>query len=162
MSGRRNRARITFLNSDGMLRISRDVVIKKAAENEFVALSSEPSGPGDVLTITFSTEDRRQTDRVRVIGRRPVVVDGVLKYTDVGQGHYHFNGSHQSWDTTQLAEGSHALRLTVYDASNRTDAGSSEGGSAGSDGNGGVGGSLLIFDASARGSVPEYHDPSAF
>ncbi len=80
MTGRRSRARITFLNSDGMLRISRDVVIKKAAENEFVALSSEPSGPGDVLTITFSAEDRRQTDRVRVIGRRPVVMDGVLKY----------------------------------------------------------------------------------
>ncbi len=80
MSGRRNRARITFLNSDGMLRISRDVVIKKAAENELVALSSEPSGPGDVLTITFTTEDRRQTDTVRVTGRRPVVVDGVVKY----------------------------------------------------------------------------------
>jgi hypothetical protein len=80
MSGRRNRARITLLNSDGMLRISRDVVIKKAAENEFVALSSEPSGPDDVLTIAFSTEDRRQTATVRVTGRRPVVVDGAVKY----------------------------------------------------------------------------------
>ena len=63
-----------------MLRISRDVVIKKVADNEFVTLGSEPGGPGDVLTITFSTEDRRQTDRVRVIGRRPVVMDGVLRY----------------------------------------------------------------------------------
>ena len=80
MSGRRNRARITLLNSDGMLRISRDVVMKKAAENEFVALSSEPSGPGDVFTIAFSTEDPRKTATVRVTGRRPVVVDGVVKY----------------------------------------------------------------------------------
>ena len=47
-------------------------------------------------------------------------VDGVLKYTDVGTGHYHYNGSHQLWDTTQLGEGLHALRLTVYDSGNRT------------------------------------------
>ena len=47
-------------------------------------------------------------------------VDGVLKYTDTGPGHYHYNGSHQAWDTTLLTEGTHALRLTVVDASNRS------------------------------------------
>jgi glucose/arabinose dehydrogenase len=47
-------------------------------------------------------------------------IDNVLSYTDVGPGHYHYNGSHASWDTTVLGEGTHTLKLTVYDASNRT------------------------------------------
>ncbi|HET7720261.1 MAG TPA: Ig-like domain-containing protein, partial [Acidimicrobiales bacterium] len=47
-------------------------------------------------------------------------VDSVLKFTDLGAGHYHYNGSHQSWDTTQLKEGTHNLRLTVVDANNRS------------------------------------------
>ena len=80
MSGRRNHSRITFLNSHGVLRISRDVVIEKAAGNEFVAVSSEPGGTGDVLTIAFSEKGHRQTDTVRVTGSRPILVDGVVKH----------------------------------------------------------------------------------
>src|SRR4030095_15910385 len=44
-------------------------------------------------------------------------LDGVLVYTDVNdQGHYHFDGEHQHWDTTTLTDGAHRLRMTVYDA----------------------------------------------
>jgi len=43
-------------------------------------------------------------------------VDGVLKYTDTTPGgHYHINGDHGRWDTTTLSNGSHTLRMTVYD-----------------------------------------------
>jgi glucose/arabinose dehydrogenase len=47
-------------------------------------------------------------------------VDGVLKYTDVGPGHYHYSGSHASWDTAELREGAHTLRLTVFDATGQS------------------------------------------
>jgi len=43
-------------------------------------------------------------------------VDGVLKYTDTSAGgHYHINGDHGRWDTTTLSNGTHTLRMTVYD-----------------------------------------------
>ena len=80
MSGRRNHPRVTFLNSRGVLRVSRDVVIEKAVGNEFVAVSSEPGVPGDVLTIAFSAEASRKTQTVRVSASRPVLVEGVVKH----------------------------------------------------------------------------------
>ena len=80
MTGRRNHPRVTFLNSRGVLHLSRDVVIEKAVDNEFVAVSSEPGVPGDVLTIAFSAEDNRKTQTVRVTASRPVMVRGVVKH----------------------------------------------------------------------------------
>src|SRR6185436_8901239 len=48
--------------------------------------------------------------------RAEFYVDGVLKYTDTAAGHhYHINGDHGRWDTTGLSNGSHTLRMTVYD-----------------------------------------------
>jgi regulation of enolase protein 1 (concanavalin A-like superfamily) len=46
-------------------------------------------------------------------------IDGALKYTDVGTGHYHYLGSHQTFDSTLLKEGSHTLKFSVFDTSNR-------------------------------------------
>ncbi|MBI3857013.1 MAG: PQQ-dependent sugar dehydrogenase [Planctomycetes bacterium] len=43
-------------------------------------------------------------------------VDGVLKYSDTAAGgHYHINGDHGRWDTTSLSNGTHTLKMTVYD-----------------------------------------------
>jgi hypothetical protein len=47
-------------------------------------------------------------------------IDGTLQFTDVGGGHYHFNGSHAAWDTTSLAEGGHTLKLVVFDSAGKT------------------------------------------
>jgi len=47
-------------------------------------------------------------------------IDNVLKFTDTGTGHYHFNGSHASFDTTTIAEGGHLLKLVIFDTSGRT------------------------------------------
>ena len=80
MSGRRNHSRVTFVNSRGVLRVSRDVVIEKATDHEFVAMSGEPSVLGDVLTIAFSTKGRRETQKVRVMASRPILVDGIVKH----------------------------------------------------------------------------------
>jgi glucose/arabinose dehydrogenase len=45
-------------------------------------------------------------------------VDGMLKFTDVKNSppdHYHYLGSHSSWDTTALPNGAHTLKMIVYD-----------------------------------------------
>ena len=68
------------MNSRGVLRVSRDVVIEKAADHGFVAVSGEPGVPGEVLTIVFSTTGSRETQTVRVTASRPVLVEGVVKH----------------------------------------------------------------------------------
>jgi glucose/arabinose dehydrogenase len=48
--------------------------------------------------------------------RAEFYVDGVLKYSDVNtSNHYHIGGDHLRWDTTTLTNGTHLLRMTVYD-----------------------------------------------
>jgi hypothetical protein len=80
MSGRRYHSRVTFLNSLGVLRLSRDVVVVRRAHNELVAVSSEPGVPGEELTIVFSAKDRRETEIVRVTASCPVLVNGSVKH----------------------------------------------------------------------------------
>jgi glucose/arabinose dehydrogenase len=44
------------------------------------------------------------------------IVDGVLRYTDSNtQGHYHFGGAHNLWDTTVLTDGAHKAKMAVSD-----------------------------------------------
>ncbi|HXX93891.1 MAG TPA: PQQ-dependent sugar dehydrogenase [Planctomycetota bacterium] len=50
-------------------------------------------------------------------------IDGVLVWTDPYDptvGHFHYMGHHASWDTTQLANGPHTLKMTVFDSNNLT------------------------------------------
>ncbi|MEJ7597560.1 MAG: PQQ-dependent sugar dehydrogenase [Kofleriaceae bacterium] len=49
--------------------------------------------------------------------RAEFYVDGVLRSTDVNTtGHYHYGGDHLRWDTTTLGNGTHTLRMAVYDS----------------------------------------------
>jgi glucose/arabinose dehydrogenase len=48
--------------------------------------------------------------------RAEFFVDGVLRYTDQNtQGHYHFGGAHNLWDTTVLTDGAHTAKMAVSD-----------------------------------------------
>jgi hypothetical protein len=48
-------------------------------------------------------------------------VDGVLAYTDTSAGqHYHINGTHALFDTTQYTNGPHTLRMRVTDTAGQT------------------------------------------
>ena len=48
------------------------------------------------------------------------MIDNVTRYVDLNdEGHYHINGNHNLWDTTQLANGDHVLIMRVYDALGR-------------------------------------------
>lgn len=80
MSGRRSHSRVKFGNARGVLRISRDVLITRETKDGFVAMSSEPGVPGDVLTIAVVTDKGRELEAVRVMASCPVVVNGFVRH----------------------------------------------------------------------------------
>ena len=48
-------------------------------------------------------------------------VDDVLRFTDTSrENHYHINGAHQLFDTTALSNGTHTLKMIVYDDKDQT------------------------------------------
>jgi hypothetical protein len=56
--------------------VSRDVVVERVLDDELVAVSHEPAIAGDVLTITFSVNQVRETVRVLVTASRLRLVNG--------------------------------------------------------------------------------------
>ena len=80
MSGRRTQSRVNVVNSSGVLRVSRDVVVEKIVDDAFVALSDEPGIVGDLLTIACSVNQVRETVPVVVTASRPRLVNGVVKH----------------------------------------------------------------------------------
>ncbi len=80
MSGRRRQTRVTFVNSSGVLRVSRDVIVEQSKYDEFVAVSSEPGVPGEVLTVAFCGKHHRKIVTVRVTASRPRLVNGRVKH----------------------------------------------------------------------------------
>jgi hypothetical protein len=80
MSGRRKHSRITLLNSPGVLQISRDVVVERATDNGWTAISREPGVVGEELRVVFPANGDRATERVRVTASRPMLIDGSVKH----------------------------------------------------------------------------------
>src|SRR5262245_33289132 len=80
MSGRRTQSRVNLVNSSGVLRVSRDVVVEGIVDDAFVAVSDEPGIVGDVLTIACCVNQVRQTVTVLVTASRPRLVNGVVKH----------------------------------------------------------------------------------
>jgi hypothetical protein len=53
--------------------------------------------------------------------RAEFFVDGVLIDNDINSGnHFHAGGAHQLWNTTALTDGSHLLRMRVFDTAGLT------------------------------------------
>jgi len=71
---------VNFVNSSGVLRVSRDVVVEKIVDDAFVAVSDEPGIVGDVLTIACSVNQARGLVTVLVTASRPRLVNGVVKH----------------------------------------------------------------------------------
>ncbi|MBA2480072.1 MAG: PQQ-dependent sugar dehydrogenase [Planctomycetes bacterium] len=74
---------------------------------------------GEVLSGRNAEFYGSATDDVGTV-RAEFRVDGVLTWTDLANpsdpNHYHAGGGHSAWDTILFSEGSHVLRMTVFDA----------------------------------------------
>jgi hypothetical protein len=79
MSGRRRHSRIRFSDSQGVLRISRDVIVRRGTGNELIALSGQAGVVGDVLTLAIAADDS-EVVRARVLCTRPIMVDGAMTH----------------------------------------------------------------------------------
>jgi MYXO-CTERM domain-containing protein len=76
--------------------------------------------PGEVV---FGTMAEFFGDGIDDVGtdQAEFLVDGVVGFTDPGSmNHFHFGGEHNRWDTTQYADGPHALMIRVRDTAAQT------------------------------------------
>jgi hypothetical protein len=79
MSVRRRQSRSEIVNAEGVMRVVRDVTVRRTERGELVALSAEAGISGEILTIHFASDGNTPVP-VRVIGSKPVMVDGSLRH----------------------------------------------------------------------------------
>jgi hypothetical protein len=79
MAARRRASRMDFVNADGVLRVLRDVVVRRTERDEFIAVASEAGVKGEILTIYFAADGNKPVP-VRVIDSRPTIVEGSVRH----------------------------------------------------------------------------------
>jgi len=90
-----------------------------AADQAPTATITSPLG-GQVLSGSAAEFFGDGSDDVGIT-KAEFLVDNVLRSTDVGTGgHYHAGGAHNSFDTTPYANGTHVLKMVVYDTAGQT------------------------------------------
>lgn len=79
MSLRRRDSRFDFVNTDGVLRVWRDVIGHRTAAGEYLVISNEAGVKGEHLTIYLASSTHRPIS-VRVLDSRPTIVDGSMRH----------------------------------------------------------------------------------
>jgi hypothetical protein len=79
MSVRRRDSRLEVVNAEGVLRVLRDVMVRRTDNAEFIAISGEPGVRGEVLTI-FLAKDGHAPFSVRVVDSKPTMVEGSVRH----------------------------------------------------------------------------------
>ena len=80
MSGRRSFQRFGVNNTDGYLRVIRDVAIWRGVGSEFVVISDEPEASGELLALEYVVNGSAISLQVCVIDGHPAVVDGKVRH----------------------------------------------------------------------------------
>ena len=79
MSLRRQDSRWDVFNSEGVLRVWRDVTGHRTAAGEYLVVSNEAGIKGEQLTMYLATRAQRPMS-VRVAESRPLIVDGSVRH----------------------------------------------------------------------------------
>ncbi len=99
------------------------------ATQSFSIVVTNDAAPAAVITqpaagsVISGTNSEFYGDGVDDVGtvKGEFFIDGVLAYTDTAAGgHYHINGTHALFDTTQYTNGPHTLRMRVTDTAGQT------------------------------------------
>ena len=80
MSGRRSDYRYDVMNTEGTLRVLRDVTVQHGNGEQFIAITDEPTSSGELLTLEHVENGEQLATQVCVIDSRLVVVSGSLRY----------------------------------------------------------------------------------
>lgn len=76
---RRRESRLEIVNAEGVLRILRDVVVRRTADGEFIVIGGEAGIRGEVLTIHVAADGNKPVP-VRVIDSHPTIVGGCVRH----------------------------------------------------------------------------------
>jgi hypothetical protein len=68
-----------MINGEGVLRVVRDVLVRRVEGDEFIAISGAAGRKGDVLTIYFAS-DCDSPVPVRVADSAPTIIDGAVRH----------------------------------------------------------------------------------
>ena len=63
---------------EGVLRVLRDVVVRRESDHEWIAIGREPAIVGEILMLDVEDDDVRLT--MCVIESRPIVIDGDMRH----------------------------------------------------------------------------------
>ncbi len=80
MSGRRVDQRYSVGHAEGVLRVLRDVTVRRGAANGFVVISTDAAGAGEVLVLERIVAGSVVGTEVRVVDSRPVLVNGCVRH----------------------------------------------------------------------------------
>jgi hypothetical protein len=81
MSGRRSHPRFAVATPwDGAVRILRDVVVNRTADDELLAISNTAAVVGEMQTLELMGGGYTAMVRVRVLDSRPIIIDGTVRH----------------------------------------------------------------------------------
>ena len=81
MSGRRSHARFAVASPwNGVLRIWRDAVVGRNADQELFAIAHTAAVAGEELSLHLHSDAASVAYTVRVVESRPVIVDGAVRH----------------------------------------------------------------------------------
>lgn len=79
--GRRSHSRFNFTpSSEGVLRVSRDVMVRLTAPGEAVAIARYAGVVGDLVALHFAEENSGAGFHAHIVESRPIMVDGNLRH----------------------------------------------------------------------------------
>ncbi len=78
MQGRRRHTRFSFVKSEGMLTVMRDIVVHTTETGEMLVIDVEPRTPGESLTIETISKGDVATIPVTVVACRPIIQGGTV------------------------------------------------------------------------------------
>jgi hypothetical protein len=79
MSARRREPRLEMINAEGVLRVVRDVLVRRSDGDEFTVISDVAARKGEVLTIYVASHGNSPV-AVRVADSQPRIVDGAVRH----------------------------------------------------------------------------------
>ena len=81
MSGRRSHPRYFVATPwEGTVRVLRAVMIDRAGQNEFVAISHAAGVVGEEMSLDLIASGARHELRVRVLASQPVIIENMLRH----------------------------------------------------------------------------------
>lgn len=79
MTGRRRHPRFELVNTEGVIRVLHDVMVRRVGDDEFIAIALEPVLTGETVTMHLAGAQPTAMP-MKVVDNQPVIVDGAIRH----------------------------------------------------------------------------------